>query len=241
MRVDKDEVDFSSYLLTIGNGIAQKHPEIGEDAVQIPKKYLVDDLETLINRVFPRIHEGYADKYFISRRAILTPINDNVDKINDIIMDKYAGEGRTYLSADTVAEEGMQHAYPTEFLNSITLSVMPPHSMALKVGAPVILLRNLWAGLGNGLRNGTQLIISKLGDKVLEVETASGVNKGKSVLIPHITIAPSDTELPFTLKRWQFPIRPCFAMTTNKAQGQTLDFVGIYLPEDVFTHGQLYM
>ena len=61
------------------------------------------------------------------------------------------------------------------------------------------------------------------------------------MLIPHITIAPSDTALPFTLKRWQFPIRPCFAMTTNKAQGQTLDFVGIYLPEDVFTHGQLYV
>lgn len=118
---------------------------------------------------------------------------------------------------------------------------MPPHSMALKVGAPVILLRNLQAGPGNGLRNGTWLIISKLGDKVLEVEIASGVNKGKSVLIPCITIAPSDTELPFTLKRQQFPIRPCFAMTTNKAQGQTLDFVGIYLPEDVFTHGQLYV
>ena len=61
------------------------------------------------------------------------------------------------------------------------------------------------------------------------------------MLIPCITIAPSDTELPFTLKRQQFPIRPCFTMTTNKAQGQTLDFVGIYLPEDVFTHGQLYV
>ncbi|XP_027184177.1 uncharacterized protein LOC113782485 [Coffea eugenioides] len=30
-------------------------------------------------------------------------------------------------------------------------------------------------------------------------------------------------------------------MTINKAQGQTLDFVGIYLKESVFSHGQLYV
>ena len=89
--------------------------------------------------------------------------------------------------------------------------------------------------------NGTCLIILKLGKNVLEAEIASGVNRGKSVLIPRIMIIPSDTDLPFTLRRHQFPIRPCFAMSTNKAQGQTLEFVGIYLPDDVFTHGQLYV
>ena len=30
-------------------------------------------------------------------------------------------------------------------------------------------------------------------------------------------------------------------MTINKAQGQTLDFVGIYLPEPVFSNGELYV
>ena len=30
-------------------------------------------------------------------------------------------------------------------------------------------------------------------------------------------------------------------MTINKAQSQTLDFVGIYLREPVFSHGQLYV
>ena len=97
--------------------------------------------------------------------------------------------------------------------------------MTLKVGAPVMLLRNLNAGPRNGLRNATCLIILKLGQKVLEVEIANGVNKGKCFLLPRITLQPSDTELPFTLKRKQFPIRPCFAMSTNKSQGQTLDSV----------------
>ncbi len=30
-------------------------------------------------------------------------------------------------------------------------------------------------------------------------------------------------------------------MTINKSQGQTFKKVGIYLPKDVFTHGQLYV
>ena len=30
-------------------------------------------------------------------------------------------------------------------------------------------------------------------------------------------------------------------MTINKAQGQTIPNVGIYLPESVFSHGQLYV
>ncbi|KAG5556139.1 hypothetical protein RHGRI_006681 [Rhododendron griersonianum] len=48
-------------------------------------------------------------------------------------------------------------------------------------------------------------------------------------------------KLPFEMTRRQFPIRLSFALTINKAQGQTIPHVGIYLPEDVFSHGQLYV
>jgi len=30
-------------------------------------------------------------------------------------------------------------------------------------------------------------------------------------------------------------------MTTNKSQGQALSKVGLYIPDPVFTHGQLYI
>ena len=85
------------------------------------------------------------------------------------------------------------------------------------------------------------MIVLTLGQRVVEVEISSGVNRGNHILIPHITIASSDTELPFTLKHHQFPLWPYFAMPTNKAQGQTLQFVGVYLPDHVFTHDQLYV
>jgi len=56
-----------------------------------------------------------------------------------------------------------------------------------------------------------------------------------------IYFIPSDTQLPFEFKRRQFLIRPAFAMTINKAQGQTMKFVDIFLLQPVFLHGQLYV
>ena len=47
--------------------------------------------------------------------------------------------------------------------------------------------------------------------------------------------------LPFTLRRKQFPIKLCFGMTANRAQGQTLARVGVYCVADFFSHGQVYV
>jgi ATP-dependent DNA helicase PIF1 len=94
----------------------------------------------------------------------------------------------------------------------------------------------------SGLANGTGLIVIQLMQHVIEAEVATGPAKGQQVFIPRVSITPSDIErMPFTLHRRQFPVRPEFAMTINKAQRQTLKMVGIFLPKPVFTHGQLYV
>jgi hypothetical protein len=42
-------------------------------------------------------------------------------------------------------------------------------------------------------------------------------------------------------RRLQFPVAPAYALSINKAQGQTADRVGIYLRSEVFSPGQLYV
>ena len=43
------------------------------------------------------------------------------------------------------------------------------------------------------------------------------------------------------MSRTQFPIKLAYAITINKAQGQSLERVGLYLDNQVFSHGQLYV
>ncbi|CAO2842718.1 unnamed protein product [Amaranthus hypochondriacus] len=103
-----------------------------------------------------------------------------------------------------------------------------------------MLLRNI--DQTAGLCNGTRLIVNQLGHHIIEAIILSGCNKGDKVFIPSITLSPSDfSRLPVRLKRRQFPLSLCFAMTINKSQGQSLKHVGLFLPKPVFSHGQLYV
>ena len=93
-----------------------------------------------------------------------------------------------------------------------------------------------------GLCNGTRLICHHLTRSVIYAKIAIGDHAGQHVLIPRINLIPYDTTLPFIFKRPQFPVRLAFAMSINKAQGQTFKGnVGFYLPQSVFSHGQLYV
>lgn len=133
----------------------------------------------------------------------------------------------------------MPEDIPAEFLNSLTVSGVPQHRLTLKVGMPVMLMRNM--DPAKGLANGTRLIVRGLHGSLLDCEVVGGAHAGNRALLCRITMSPSDELFPFHWTRRQFPVRPAFAMTINKAQGQTLERVGVYLPCAVFAHGQLYV
>lgn len=148
---------------------------------------------------------------------------------------------KTYYSVDEIGDcqsEEERINYPMEFLHSLTPMGMPPHALNLKHGCCVMLLRNL--NPKYGLCNGTRLIVESLGSNMIECSIFTGSRRGKKVFIPRVNLDCKNKDLPFTLKRRQFPLRLAYSMTITKSQGQTFERIGVCLPETVFTHGQLY-
>ncbi|GFR64841.1 ATP-dependent DNA helicase PIF1 [Elysia marginata] len=167
------------------------------------------------------------------QRAILAPHNDSVGQINKLLAEKLPTQTHTYTAIKSVVDEEQAVQFPVEFLNSIEVSGLPPHVLDLKCGMPVMLLRSIKPP---ELMNGTRCIIHKCNRHFVE-----GIYSGQHNSIPRIPLRPSDTMFPFQFERKQFPLRPCFAMTINKAQGQTLKVIGLDLRQPIFAHGMLYV
>lgn len=170
----------------------------------------------------------------IEPRYILEPINPAAATTP---FGGVPGDSFEHLSCDSISKMNdklgdFDELYPTEFLNSIVISNFPHHKLVLKVGCPVMLLRNIDQTMG--LCNGTRLIITRLATRVVEATIMTGSHIGDTVYIPRIILMSKKSKFPFVLERRQYPLRLCYAMTINKSQGQTLDSVGIYLKETCF-------
>jgi hypothetical protein len=202
----------------------------------------------LTHKIYPAIEHlndlSEAEKLdFLRDRVILCPLNSEVDSINESILEQFPGDEIICLSADRASDstDGPDSAsLPIEYLNTLNFSGMALHRTALKLGCPIILLRNL--DPANGLCNGTRLMLMSISPHVLEAIILSGEHAGKRAFIPRISLStPPNLDFPFTLHRRQFPVRLAFAMTINKAQGQSVPVVGVNLTTSVFSHGQLYV
>jgi len=93
---------------------------------------------------------------------------------------------------------GPGDVHTPEFLNTITSFRLPNHILKLKIGIPVMLLRNVDHTLG--LCNGTQLIITRMRTYVMEAKVISGSNIGDKVFIPRLSLIPYDKIIPFSFQ-----------------------------------------
>ncbi|CEP09472.1 hypothetical protein [Parasitella parasitica] len=222
---------FADYLLQVGQGVIPTItlPEnMPSNLIPIPQNMLLpdDNLLNLIRSIYFDIASGALDADYFVDKSILTP------KTQITV---------TYISHNRTCDDEKAIVMPVEILNNIEGGSLPPHRLELRVGSPIMTLRNIDPAAG--LCNGTRLVVNSLGTNVIEATISTGPKKGDIVLIPRIKFITLATEgmCPVDFQRTQFPIRLAFAMTINKAQGQTLGSFGLYLPCHVFGHGQLYV
>ena len=163
-------------------------------------------------------------------RAILAAKNTDVNEINFKIQNEIASEFKKCKSFDCTTNQDYVVNYPPEILNSLDLPGLPPNNLQLEVGSMVKVLRNI-----NEICNGTRLAVKELKNNMIKATFLKGKYKGEDVLIPRISMVPTD--VPLMIKRLQFPVRLAFAMAMNKSQGQSFSVCGIDLENSCLSHG----
>lgn len=247
LQVSSEDTAYAQFLQEVGNGMHTTP----DGQITLPTAMRCHNgIAGLIASIYQNIdmhslaqNWNNLGNYFLER-TILCARNDKVEVVNQAVLDLFQGEEFSYFGVDKVIEEaGASNTpttlYPTEFLNSISHSGLPPAILKVKKGVPLMVLRNL--DPQNGVCNGTRCILISSTRRVLKVQLIGGEYHGKVVLIPRIKLSPPEGDIGFHLQRLQFPVRLAFAMTINKSQGQSVNYVGIDLTTPVFTHGQLYV
>jgi ATP-dependent DNA helicase PIF1 len=168
---NKEELHiFAAWLLREGNGVepsVQIATDHGKKYIKIPESLILQqqqrNLDGLISFVYSHGCElEHASSYF-SNHAILCPTTDIVDTINYKIIEALKYAEMSYYRSDSIDDSTTNHLtmealYPTEFLNTLSINGLPDHVLHLKIGVPVMLLRN--HDPTRGLCNGTQLIVT---------------------------------------------------------------------------------
>ncbi|XP_074265441.1 uncharacterized protein LOC141587873 [Silene latifolia] len=146
---------FNKWLLAMGDGRLEAKAEEHEDEetwIEIPTEYTSAcgklDIKQVVDEIYPNFIDGSKDDDYLRERAILTPLNETADTVNDYMTEKIPGDYKIYKSCDEVCAASIDSddqfsAYPTEYLNTVNLQGLPRHELKLKVGMPVMLLRNI--------------------------------------------------------------------------------------------------
>ncbi|XP_026396706.1 ATP-dependent DNA helicase PIF7-like [Papaver somniferum] len=237
MRLEQQPeiLEFANFLLEIGTN--------SKEVVNLPSTMnKFQNMHEMISSVYPLLgKDGPMSTEHLTERIILSPRNEDVHKINLEALGNLQGEAYTYLATDKMIRDDYRRdsRFTTEFLNNLNPPRSPLFKLDIKVGCPVMLLRNL--APKEGLCNGTRLVVTRCGRYVIEAKIITGEKDGEIVFIPRITFQPSPSELDIQMERHQFPVRVVYAMTINKSQGQSVKYVGIDLCTPLFIHGQLYV
>uniref|UniRef100_A0A183BU63 ATP-dependent DNA helicase n=1 Tax=Globodera pallida TaxID=36090 RepID=A0A183BU63_GLOPA len=265
MRVTGNQEDYRRTLKTWGTGVNVRTAATDDRRrpyVQLSPALCLSSEEALIEFVFgDALKDPLANIEQLRGAAILCPLNKDTFKLNAELMKRISNPApisaqqtdRVYISVDTVDPDSpidvLALNVAERYIENIygkTPPGMPEHSLQLKVGAVMMVIKNI--SVAHGLCNGTRVQIISLGDNIVTCRYIQGPRAGTDFKMYRHRFrfgargreATRHGAVKWT--RLQFPLRPGFVITTHKAQGQTLARVGVHLSSSqCFAHGQFYV
>jgi PIF1-like helicase len=207
---DPEIAEFAHWLLDIGHGRNQP----ADGTISLPPHMQAEpdgSLDNLISSIYPGLSthnpQDLNTRSFFAERMILSPRNTDVHDINQKVLHSFPGNETVYRSADSVVYEagvdghhhgqlpnpeadGQVEQIPVEFLNTLSPNGLPIHKLCLKIGAPIMILRNL--SVEQGLCNGTRAVVVCMDNRVVQVRILGGEHDGTMALIPRLNLTPSD-------------------------------------------------
>ncbi|CAN0439159.1 unnamed protein product, partial [Ectocarpus fasciculatus] len=232
---NREDPPFSKMVDDIGDGVS---PVDEEGFTTISGVQTEQDLEKSIDFVFPL--EVLKDPIACAKRAVISLHKDTVDDINDRVLTRipdvcHTLEGRTLLDHEHLEGDTDDVFCMSDYLSLLQPPGIPAHTIRLKKGVVVMLCRNL--SIDDKLTNGSKVLVMDINAYTLQVKT---LDDGTIHWLPRITFK-FVTWQGVAVKRVQFPVRLCFAVTVHRAQGQTLDRVCFDLSRHPFAHGHVYV
>ncbi len=229
-------------------------PELGRFAFESPSWRAADVQPVLLKKVFRQTQPEFIQALNEARMGYLSPaamgvlatryqvadpepdkppvrlfgLNADVDELNTRRLQELEGEETRYTAVDWFASDSIGRQG-----NELISKNCPAQlTLALKVGARVMLLKNLETPLG--LANGSLGVVTKLGD----VPTVQFDNDQVRQVQPQKWEI--DVGGRVIASRLQLPLRLAWAWTIHKSQGSSLTKVRISL-QDSFEFGQGYV
>jgi len=164
------EADFARWQLEVGQG---KHTD-QQSNISLPAHFKCREntVDSLIDSIYPGISTPHPPQYFADC-TILSSLNSDVDSLNKKALERFPGPVQVFYGADSIPTSEQSGGkdpmlnYPVEYLNEINCSGLPLAKLEVKVGCPVMILRNL--DPANGVCNSSRGILTRYRHRVLEV------------------------------------------------------------------------
>eukprot|EP00906_Rhabdomonas_costata_P012036 RCo017160 len=156
--------------------------------------------------------------------TVLRALNKDVEQENLAQLDRLPGDKKVFTARD----EGKE-----AFVKLLRQSSLFPDRLELKIGAQVMLLKNL---PGGRLGNGTRGVVIGFAENGLPI---TKFTNGSELVIDRDTQA-MEINRQTVASRRQVPLKLAWALTVHKCQGMEIDKLEVSLDGSVFECGQAY-